>query len=244
VKSSLISPISVLLNYVRNAFARNFRFDAAERRRRTRPVSEPDTGRTVFFYLQELKKWNRQINLTGSADDLFVVQQHFVDSLSCATSPVLTPTARLLDIGSGAGFPGIPLKIFFPELCLTAVDAVTKKVMFLRQICRSLTLPQVECLAAKLGEPAAAPSLPLASFDVIVSRAVGALPLLLDLALPYLAPGGHCLFQRGQHALQEVEEHADEIKRPGCRVTNVQKISFSFLEHPRYLVTLGFENKA
>ncbi len=190
-----------------------------------------------------MKKWNRQINLTGSDDDLFVLQQHFIDSLSCATSSILTPSSHLLDIGSGAGFPGIPLKIFFSELRLTAVDAVTKKIMFLRQICRGLALQNVECLAARLGETSStsAPSPPLAAFDVIVSRAVGALPHLLTLALPYLAPAGHCLFQRGQHAMREIEEHADDIRRSGCQVINVQQITLSFLEHPRYLVTIGFQ---
>ena len=172
------------------------------------------------------------------------MQQHFIDSLSCATSPVFAPTCRLLDIGSGAGFPGIPLKILFPELRLTAIDAVTKKIIFLRQLCRSLALQNVECLAIRLGESSVAPIPSLATFDVIVSRAVGALPHLLDLALPYLAPGGHCMFQRGQHALQEIGEHADDIRRSGCRVLDVQKINLSFLEHPRYLVRLGFENKA
>lgn len=186
-----------------------------------------------------MKKWNRQINLTGSDDDLFVLQQHFIDSLSCAASPLLKPSARMLDIGAGAGFPGIPLKIFFPELRLTTVDAVAKKVMFLRQICRTLALPHVECLALRLGEPSAASVLPLAAFDVIVSRAVGALPHVIALAQPYLAPDGVCLFQRGQHAPQEVQEHAEEIRRSGSRLINVQPISLSFLEHPRYLVTLG-----
>ena len=202
--------------------------------------AEFGASRAVFFYLQELKKWNRQINLTGSADDEFVIRQHFVDSLSCACSPVLSPRARLLDIGAGAGFPGLPLKLYFPEISVTTVDAVTKKIMFLRQLCRGLKLQQVACVAARLGEASEAAA-PRAAFDVIVSRAVGDLPYLTALARPYLAPGGHLLLQRGQQCPQEIQACRALFDTQGLAVVDMQTVRLSFLEHPRYLLAIGFQ---
>lgn len=170
-----------------------------------------------------------------------MIRSHFVDSLSCACSAALKPNARLLDIGTGAGFPGLPLKIYRPDLHVTAVDAVSKKIAFLRHLCRMLALQQIECVAARVENLAAlsgvtAHAAPL--FDVIVSRATGALPYLLTLAAPLLKNDGCLLLQRGPQALQELSDHAEDLSTAGFRVTRSQEIRFSWLEYPRYIVEL------
>ena len=192
-----------------------------------------------FAYFQELQKWNRKINLSGSDDELFVIQQHFVDSLSCALSLVSSEEAHLLDIGTGAGFPGVPLKIFFPNMRLTLVDAVSKKILFLRHLCRQLQLTGVNCLSARLpieDWPGLAPE----SFDLIVSRAVGALQDLLLLAVPLLAPDGSILLQRGKEGLQEVDENRAFLQAHGLQLVEEREIQLSFLSFPRYLLTFRF----
>lgn len=134
-------------------------------------------------------------------------------------------------MGTGAGFPGIPLKIYEPSMTLTVVDAVSKKISFVRQLCRILKLQDVTCIAARLE---ALP--PSANFDVIVSRAVGAPPYLLRLAVPLLAPDGHVLLQRGQHAREEFAEQEDDVRTLGFYVADRHEVCLSFCEHPRYLV--------
>lgn len=168
-----------------------------------------------------------------------VIRAHFIDSLSCATSPALVPDAHLLDIGTGAGFPAIPLKIYRPDLRVTAVDAVSKKIIFVRQACRTLGLSDVECLAERVehlhpGER----STGAGPFDVVTSRAVGSLPYLLTLAVPLLTPDGCLLLQRGPQALQELDEQAGAIHAAGLEVGRVEAFHFSWLDSPRYVVEL------
>ncbi len=189
-----------------------------------------------FNYFQELQKWNSKINLSGSDNESFVIQQHFVDSLSCALASVPFAHAHMLDIGTGAGFPGIPLKIYFPQMRLTVVDAVSKKILFLRHLCRQLPLSDVECLAMRL--PAAdSSSLASGNFDIVVSRAVGALQDLLLLAAPLLSPEGSILLQRGKEGLQEVEESQEFCLAQGLQIVENRELRLSFLSYPRYLLT-------
>ncbi|MBD3304840.1 16S rRNA (guanine(527)-N(7))-methyltransferase RsmG [candidate division KSB3 bacterium] len=205
-----------------------------------------------FFYLQELQKWNRAINLTGNADARFIIQHHFIDSLSCTIAPVITPHIRLLDIGAGAGFPGIPLKIYSPGIRLIAVDAVAKKVRFLQHLCRGLALQKVDCVAARL-EPHVSSHTPLReahhaalqprAFDVVTSRAVGSIPELLQVAHPYLAPQGCLLLQRGRQGPHELREHRSWFQQYGFEDVHLLNVQFSFLEYPRYLMVACLQGR-
>lgn len=177
------------------------------------------------------------------------MRNHFIDSLSCTLSPVIAPHICLLDIGTGAGFPAIPLKIYSPDMHVVAVDAVAKKVMFLRHICRLLDLQDVECLATRL-VPVSSSSYqtsksiqqvsPLRSrtFDVVVSRAVGAVPYLVELARPFLTSGSHILLQRGKYGEQELAENMNLLEENGLQVLDMIKVPFSFYDAPRYLMIL------
>jgi 16S rRNA (guanine527-N7)-methyltransferase len=178
--------------------------------------------------------------LVSNADPLVVIRTHFVDSLSCLESKAIRPEARLLDIGAGAGFPGIPLKIYYPALQVTALDTVAKKISFLRQLCRTLGLSDVTCLAMRAEQlsVAPAPGQHPPTFDVIVSRAVGSLPYLARLAMPLLAPEGCLLVQRGPQAMQEVAIHDAELRQNGLQFRQAHEIHLSWFEHLRYLVEL------
>jgi 16S rRNA (guanine527-N7)-methyltransferase len=207
------------------------------------------TDPAVFFYLRELQKWNRSINLTGCDDDLSVIRNHFVDSLSCTLSSAVAPRSRLLDIGAGAGFPAIPLKIYHPEMPVVAVDAVAKKIMFLRQLCRVLALQHVECVAVRLAPSSLRPPqddissrfdplLQRRYFDLIVARAVGSIPLLIALAAPFLAPNGHIILQRGRDGRHELHEHQAFLRDSGFHLVEMIEVRFSFFTYPRYLMVL------
>lgn len=132
-------------------------------------------------YLQELLEWNRTFPLTAVTDPADIVIKHFVDSLT--PLPYLEASTNLLDIGSGAGFPGIPLKIAAPDLCLSMVDSNRKKVSFLKHIVRSLQLREVTVLHGRVED------LPLGDppFTTVISRAFRRLEPLLDLVSPLLS---------------------------------------------------------
>jgi 16S rRNA (guanine527-N7)-methyltransferase len=135
-----------------------------------------------WLYLQELLEWSRTFPLTAVTDPADIVIKHFVDSLS--PLPYLEAAANLLDIGSGAGFPGIPLKIAAPDLRLSLVDANRKKVSFLKQVVRTLKLRDV---AVRHGRVEDLPP-PEEPFTTIISRAFRRLEPLLDLVSPLLSP--------------------------------------------------------
>jgi 16S rRNA (guanine527-N7)-methyltransferase len=177
-----------------------------------------------------------------------VIRQHFLDSLSCALSSLLRPYIRVLDIGTGAGFPSLPLKIYLPDIQVTAVDAVAKKIGFVRHLCRVLQLQDVDCVTVRLEQTANSsysetsyakatpPVVPARSFDLIVSRAVGTIPYLLELAAPLLAPQGHILLQRGHHGHHELVAQTIVLQNQGFQLVQRIEVPFSFCTYPRYLL--------
>jgi 16S rRNA (guanine527-N7)-methyltransferase len=138
----------------------------------------------LLTYLELLLKWNRKINLTAIRDPAECVTRHFGESLYLAHWLELQGT--LLDIGSGAGFPGLALKIVFPRLSVTLLEPVAKKRAFLKEVARACGMGAVEVRAERLEDFAGPPS----SFDVATARAVGGLERLVPLAARLLRPGG------------------------------------------------------
>ncbi|MFO7645588.1 MAG: 16S rRNA (guanine(527)-N(7))-methyltransferase RsmG [Desulfosarcina sp.] len=145
----------------------------------------------------ELLQWNRAANLTAITDPLAVAIKHCVDALAVAAW--IDPGARVLDAGSGGGFPGIPLAIVRPDLALTLVDSVRKKVSFLKHVIRTLGLTGIDAVHGRL--EALGESRPYArQFDLVVCRAFASLSDFTALALPFLAPGGSLLAMRGRES--------------------------------------------
>ncbi|MFQ5329825.1 MAG: 16S rRNA (guanine(527)-N(7))-methyltransferase RsmG [Thermodesulfobacteriota bacterium] len=152
--------------------------------------------------LKELVEWNRKINLTAIGDGKDIVTRHFLDSL--AVNMFLDGTASLLDIGSGAGFPGIPLKIVRPALDVVLLDGVGKKVAFMRHIIRTLGLKGIEAVHGRV-EDSAVIAQYRGGFDVVVSRAFARLSDFLTLASPYTREGGLIIAVKGPKGDDELE---------------------------------------
>jgi 16S rRNA (guanine527-N7)-methyltransferase len=156
----------------------------------------------------ELIHWNRKINLTAITDPRDIAIKHFLDSL--APAQFIPERARLLDIGSGAGFPGIPLKIFNPSLSVLLIDGTLKKVNFLKHMIRSLGLDRIEALHVRAENLGHDPEL-VTAFDVIISRALSDLTSFVNYALPLLANQGTIIRMKGEVGKVELDRLQAEI---------------------------------
>jgi len=151
----------------------------------------------------ELVRWNQKINITAITDPFEVAVKHVLDSLPAAR--FIPGDAGLLDMGSGGGFPGLPLKILMPSLSVTLIDASRKKVSFLKHVIRTLKLDNIEALHIRAEDLADDP-LYRHRFDVVISRAVSSLDLFCRLALPLLIDAGHIVALKGDLASGEINE--------------------------------------
>jgi 16S rRNA (guanine527-N7)-methyltransferase len=149
---------------------------------------------SVFIYLAELKKWSQKINLTAIKDERDIVIKHVLDSLSYLHGFTATPRLRLLDMGSGAGFPALPIKIAYPGISITMVDSVKKKASFLRHIIRILKLTETAVIDTRTKE---LPVHFLATFDVVTARAFADMKSAIAEGMPLLKPGGILVLSRG-----------------------------------------------
>ena len=146
-------------------------------------------------YAAELAAWNRRINLTAITEPGEVRVKHFLDSLSCLPAMRQTDFSRIIDVGTGAGFPGIPLKIALPDIQLTLIESVGKKTAFLAHIVQVLGLDGVEILTARAEDVGRMPD-HRESYDWALARAVAPVNVLAEYLLPLLKVGGHMLAGR------------------------------------------------
>ena len=162
-----------------------------------------DCGQTRQFatHAAELVRWNQKINITAITDPLEIAVKHFLDSVSVARC--IPPGTTLLDIGSGGGFPGLPLKVLMPSLTVTLIDASRKKVNFLKHVIRTLKLDRIEALHIRAEDLAEDP-LFLKRYHVITSRALSSLELFCTLAMPLLMDGGFIVALKGDIGKDEM----------------------------------------
>jgi len=169
-------------------------------------------------YAAELKKWNIKVNLTAITKDREIAIKHFIDSLRLA--PYLSADDRLLDIGSGAGFPVIPLKIIRPDIAMVSVDAIAKKINFQRHIIRLLDLKKIEAVHVRIED---LHKTARNMFTVITSRAFTRLDRFVDLAAPLLAEGGVLIAMKGEQAEREILASDYVLYASGYTVVSVQR---------------------
>jgi 16S rRNA (guanine527-N7)-methyltransferase len=156
-------------------------------------------------YMSLLLDWNRRVNLTAITDPAEIAILHFFDSLTCLAAASFGPNARVIDVGSGAGLPGIPIAVVRPDLRLTLLESTRKKCRFLSDVASSLDLigVSVDCRRA---EDAGRDPLLRGTFDVAVSRAVADLAVLAELCLPFVKVGGLMLAMKGPRVEEEMEQ--------------------------------------
>ena len=179
------------------------------------------------LYYQELIEWNKKINLTAITDYSSVQVKHFLDSLTITLAlseeEVARPDFKIVDIGTGAGFPGVPLRILFPQPRLVLLEPTTKKTAFLHHIIRKLDLQSVEVLNSRAEEAAHLPAY-REQFDLVLSRAVALLPTLVELTLPFCRIGGRFIGQKKGEIDQEITGAKKAIAVLGGRLDQTKKI--------------------
>ena len=196
-----------------------------------------------LLFLKELKDWNRKFNLTAINDEEETLVKHFIDSLSCLSGiphKIYQNIRKVIDIGSGAGFPGIPLRIYQPRLDITLLEATRKKVEFLRHISRKLgfdsTLEVIHGRAEEYGRNWEYRE----KYDLAVSRAVSNLAILAEYCLPFVKIGGIFISQKGREISGELRKAGRAIKVLGGRVKEVipYKLPLREAELERNLVVI------
>lgn len=186
-------------------------------------------------YYHELVRWNQKFNLTAITDYREVQLKHFLDSLTVVLAGNKLDSASIIDIGSGAGLPGLPLKILYPELKLTLLEATSKKVSFLKHLVDKLALPDVAIINSR-AEEAAHSSLYRERFDITLSRAVAKMATLVELTLPFLRIGGCLVAQKKGVIKTEIEKASCAINLLGGRLADIIKVPAGIITGDRYLV--------
>ncbi len=188
-------------------------------------------------YQQMLIDWNTRLNLTRIREPDDIVIRHFLDSLSCVSVMGDLAGLRVIDVGTGGGFPGLPLKILYPSMWLTLTDSVAKKTRFLEAVVAELGLEQVEVVAERaetLGQDDAYRQ----QFDWALARAVARMPVLAEYLLPLVRVGGNMLAQKGATAAVESAESQSAITRLGGGQPTLTEINLPQHDKPHFLVVI------
>lgn len=181
---------------------------------------------SCLLYLSELKKWNRKINLTAITEDREIIIKHFLDSLSFIKGFTPKSGMALLDMGSGAGFPALPVRIAYPEMAVTMIESVKKKTYFLRHIVRTLGLSGVEVVDRRIEE---LPESYRARFGLVTARAFATMDKALASGSAFLKPGGLMVLSRGP----EEEISGAVLERLGFTLEGTELFTLPFSDYRR-----------
>jgi 16S rRNA (guanine527-N7)-methyltransferase len=188
-------------------------------------------------YYKLLVEWNEKMNLTAITEKEEVYLKHFYDSVTAAFYFDFTKKISVCDVGAGAGFPAIPLKICFPEIQLTVVDSLNKRIGFLQEVADTLDLQNISLYHDRAETFAHRPEF-RQQFDLVMARAVARLSVLSELCLPLVKKGGHFLGMKGANLPEEVKDGEKAVKLLGGRIEDIHSFSLPIEESERNIVII------
>lgn len=186
---------------------------------------------------QLLLAWNERMNLTAITDPAEIAIKHYLDAMTLKQVLPQVDGLHLIDVGAGAGFPGLPLAIAFPKLQTMLMDSTAKKLRFIDHAAESLGLDNVRTMHAR-AEDAGRDQLHRQAYDIVVARAVARLPILLEYSLPLCKLGGQVIAMKGASAFDETNAAAKAIDALGGELFAIEEITLPTLDNPRYLVVI------
>ncbi|MBF1687646.1 MAG: 16S rRNA (guanine(527)-N(7))-methyltransferase RsmG [Selenomonas sp.] len=205
------------------------------------PLTAEQIGQFSVYH-EMLLDWNTRMNLTALTAPEDVAVKHIIDSLTAYDAALFDGARTLIDVGTGAGLPGIPLAVYAPHLTVTLLDALNKRVRFLTEVTAAMGLQNVRCIHAR-AEEAARTAEHRAAYDIAVSRAVARLPVLLEYTLPFVRVGGTLLALKGRAYAEEQKEarRATEVLGGG-RIT-ARPVHLPGLDDVRAILTVTKERQ-
>lgn len=175
-------------------------------------------------YMRLLQEWNEKINLTAITEDEDVVKKHFIDCIKAFKSESIKNAKTIIDVGTGAGFPGLPIAIMNPNVEVTLLDSLNKRINFLNLVVRELGLKNVKTIHSRAEDGARKPEL-REKFDVATSRAVANMAVLSEFCMPYVKKGGYFVALKGPAIDEELENGSNAIKILGGELQGIIEIS-------------------
>ena len=205
------------------------------------PLTAEQIGQ-LSVYNEMLLDWNTRMNLTALTAPEDVAVKHIIDSLTAYDAALFDGARTLIDVGTGAGLPGIPLAVYAPHLTVTLLDSLNKRVRFLTEVTAAMGLQNVRCIHARAEETARTAE-HRAAYDMVVSRAVARLPVLLEYTLPFVRVGGTLLALKGRAYAEEQKEarRAAEVLGGGC--ITARPVHLPGLDDVRAILTVTKERQ-
>lgn len=198
---------------------------------------ESKTAQEFDTYYKLLIEWNEKINLTAITDEREAAFKHFIDSVSALECGLFAEGAKIIDVGTGAGFPGLPLKIYRKDLNVTLMDSLNKRINFLNEVITELKLPGIEPIHAR-AEELGRNKAHREKYDICVSRAVANLASLTELCMPFVKVGGYFISLKGPKATEEVEEAKKAIELLGGEFIEIKNYAIDETDLDHNLVII------
>ena len=189
----------------------------------------------LYNYMNLLIEWNEKINLTAITEPNEIILKHFVDSLTI--SKYINKNEKIADIGTGAGFPGIPLKILNPDNEIVLIDSLNKRINFLNEVIKSNNLNRIQAIHARAEEIGHNNNY-RGQFDVVTSRAVAKLNVLLEYMLPLVKAGGKCICLKGPNTEQEIDEAKNALDILGGKIIKIEEITLPDSDNKRTIIEI------
>jgi len=201
---------------------------------------DEDKYNKFMQYKDMIQEWNQKINLTAITEDSEIIKKHFIDSIKIFKYENLKNAKRIIDVGTGGGFPGIPMKIMFPDMEVVLLDSLNKRINFLNEVIGKLGLEKATTIHGRAEDFAREP-IYRESFDVVVSRAVANLTTLSELCIPYVKVGGSFVAMKGPAIDEEIKEAQKAIGILGGKISSLIEVEIeeSDLNHNLVIINKG-----
>lgn len=188
-----------------------------------------------YDYMKLLIEWNKVMNLTAIIDPKEIIVKHFIDSLTVLGS--VNKSDNIIDVGTGAGFPGIPIKIAYPETNVILLDSLNKRVKFLNEVITKLGLTNIEAIHGRAEEYGRNKNY-REKFDISIARAVAPLNVLLEYLIPFVKVNGKCVCMKGSNSLEEIENSANAIEILGGKLIETEEFLIPNTDMKRKIVEI------